>query len=134
VAAAPTPGPSPREVSTTSRLGHTHTPSDPHITAVCGDRGIPRRNSPLRNRRRHGRVDDDPPEAAQLTGLGEGEGTGRAQMRSAETGRLGERVVAGRRWRWGSHDSLGDGGDGLNRGGRGFGFGRKEKPGVWAFS
>lgn len=48
-------------------------------------------------------MDDDPPEAAQLTGLGEGEGSGgkgrgRAQMRPAETRRLGEPVVAGRRW------------------------------------
>jgi len=87
-------------------------------------------------------VDDDPPEAAQLTGLGEGEGTGRD----------GRKCGLRRREDWGTgwsqsqaaaggvriHDSLGDGGDGLNRGGCGFEFGRKQKrsrgSGLWAFS
>ena len=126
VAAAPTPGPSPPAVSTTSRLGHTHTPSDPHITAgIAASRAeIPRFVTAAAAAGWTTTLPRQLSSRASVRERGE-DGTERAQMRSAETGQLGERVVAGRRWRWGSHDSLGDGGDGLNRGGCGFGFGRK---------
>ena len=108
VAAAPTPGPSPPAVSTTFRLGHTHTPSDPHITAgIAASRAeFPRFVTAAAAAGWTTTLPRQLSSRASVRERGE-DGTERAQMRSAETGQLGERVVAGRRWRWGSHDSLG---------------------------
>ena len=125
VSAAPAPSPPP--AAATSRWGHTHAPIR---TSLRGSRR-PAPEFAAPGNRRSRRADDDPTRPRQLSlssrATARGEGSGGGGRKCGSRRRDGwERVVAGRRW--GSHDSLGDGGDGLNRGG--WVCGKREPGGV----